>query len=125
MNSERKKREQEIERLMQGTNLSPEAEVQFQEELKKTASAILEDETRKIQKSERPERPKRSMKIATAGLWLIVLGVAGFVFSAPQLGAAALVCGIAAILWDTVLKPSSKKPGKRNSSGTPSRRGFT
>lgn len=110
---------------MHGASLTPEAEVAFQEELKKTASAMLEKETRRIQKNEQPERPKRFVNLATAGLWLIVLGVAGFVFSMPLVGGAALVCGIAAILWDTVLKPSNKKPGKVNSSGDPSRRGST
>jgi ferric-dicitrate binding protein FerR (iron transport regulator) len=78
MNSERQKREREIERLMQGTGLNREAEVQFQEEIKKTASAIFEEETRKLQKSEKPKRRKWSMNIATVGLWLIALAVAGF-----------------------------------------------
>ena len=110
---------------MHGASLTSEAEVAFQEELKKTASAMFEEETRKIQKSEQPDRPKRFVNLATVGLWLIVLGVAGFVFSMPQVGGAALVCGIAAILWDTFLKPSNKKPGKVNSSRASSRRGFT
>ncbi len=105
MNSERQKREQEIERLVQGAGMNPEAEIQFQEEIKKTASALFEEETRKLQKS---ERPKWSIHIATVGLWLIALGVAGFVFDMPPLGATALLAGIAAILWDTVLKPSKK-----------------
>lgn len=109
MNSERQKREQEIEKLIQGTTLSREAEVEFQEKIRKTASAIFEEETRKIQKNERAERPKQSINVATAGLWLIVLGVAGFVFWMPALGGAAVVCGIAAIVWDTFLKPANKK----------------
>ncbi len=121
MNSERQKREQEIERLMQGTGLTPEAEVQFQEEIKRTASAIFEEETRKLQKSEQPKRRKASVNIATIGLWMIALAVAGFVFHLPLLGAMALVCGIAGILWDTVLKPSTK----RKSTGAFSRRGPT
>jgi hypothetical protein len=116
MNSERQKREQEIERLVQGAGLNPEAEVQFQEEIKKTASALFEEETRKLQKSERPKRRKWSVHIATIGLWLIALGVAGFVFDMPPLGATALLCGIAAILWDTVLKPSKKTKSPRVSS---------
>ncbi len=113
MNSERQKREQEIERLMQGTGLNPEAEVQFQEEIKKTASAMFEEETRKLEKNERPKRRKGSVNIATIGLWMIALAVAGFVFHMPLLGATALVCGIAAILWDTVLKPSNKRKSTR------------
>ena len=119
MNSEREKREQEIERLMQSAGLSPEAEVQFQEEIKKTASAMFEEETRKLHKIERPKRRKWSVNIATIGLWMIALAVAGFVFNMPSLGATALVCGIAAILWDMVLKPSKKVKSSR----TFSRRG--
>ncbi len=94
---------------MQGASLTREAEVAFQEELRKTASAIFEEETRRIQKSERAERPKRSISPATTGLWLLVLGVAGVVFSMPRLGGVLLACGIAAIVWETVLKSSNKK----------------
>jgi len=112
MDSEREKREQEIQKLIQGADRSREAEVEFQEEIRKTASAIFEEESRKLQISERAERPRRSINLATAGLWLIVLGVAGFVFWMPALGAAAVVCGIAAIVWDTFLKPSIKKRSK-------------
>jgi hypothetical protein len=112
MNSEREKREQEIQKLIQGARLSREAEVEFQEKIRKTASAIFEEETRRLQKSERAERPKRSINVATAGLWLIVLGIAGFVFWMPAVGGAAVVCGIAAIVWDTFLKPDNKKRGK-------------
>jgi Flp pilus assembly protein TadB len=112
MNSERQKREQEIEKLIQGTTLSRDAEVEFQEKIRKTASAIFEEETRKIQKNERAERPKRSISVATAGLWLIVLGVAGFVFWMPTFGGAAVVGGIAAIVWDLFLKPANKKRSK-------------
>lgn len=117
MNSERRKRQQEIEKLIQGTFPSREAEIQFQEQIRKAASSIFAEETRKLQKSERPEKPRRSINLATAGLWLIVLGVAGFVFWMPALGAAALVCGVAAIVWETVLKPRKQKRSKtRNSS---------
>ena len=116
MNSERQKREQEIEKLIQGTTLSRDAEVEFQEKIRKTASAIFEEETRKIQKNERVERPKRSISVATAGLWLIVVGVAGFVFWMPVLGGAAVVGGVAAIVWDLFLNPANQKRGIRNSS---------
>jgi Flp pilus assembly protein TadB len=125
MNSEREKREREIQKLIEGASVSPEAEVEFQEKIRKTASAIFEEETRRLQKGERAERPKRSINLATAGLWLIVLGVAGFVFWMPALGAAALVCGVAAILWDTVLKPSNKKHGKLGLFRGSSRDGFS
>ncbi len=121
MDSERQKREQEIERLMQGMSVDPDAEIQFQAEIKKAASAIFEEETRKLQKTERPERRKWSINIATVGLWLIALGVAGFVFNMPPLGTLALICGIGAILWDMVLKPSKKtKPARRGSRRSPS-----
>lgn len=112
MDSEREKREQEIQRLIQGADRSHETEVEFQEEIRKTASAIFEEETRKIQRHEGAERPKRPINLATVGLWLIVLGVAGFVFWMPELGMVALVCGVAAIVWDTFLKPASKKHGR-------------
>ena len=113
MNSEREKREREIQKLvMEEANGSRETEAAFQEEIRKTASALFEEETRKLKKIERAERPKRSINVATAGLWLVVLGVAGFVFWMPELGAVALICGVAAIVWDTFLKPPSKKRGR-------------
>ncbi len=109
MNSERHKREEEIERLVKDARLTREAEAAFQEELRKTTFAIYEQETRRIQKTERPERAKRSISPAAAGWWLIVLAVAAFVFSMPGMGGAFLACGIAAIIWDAVRKLSKKK----------------
>ena len=107
MNSERQKREKEIERLMRGTGLSPEQSVAFQEEIKKVASAIAEQETKKVRKTEQAERRKQPISLRTAGLGLLVLG-AGFALSMPSLGAAIIICGIAAIVWDTFLKSSKK-----------------
>jgi hypothetical protein len=107
MNSERQKREEEIERLMQGAGPSREQDVAFQEEVRKVASAIAEEEARKIQKTERAERRKRSISLTTAGLWLLVLG-AGFALSMPSLGAVIIVGAIAAIAWDNFLKSSKK-----------------
>jgi Flp pilus assembly protein TadB len=108
MSSERQKRQQEIEKLMQSTASSREAEIEFQEEIRKTASSIFAEETRKLQRTERVERPKRSINVATVGLWLIVLGVAGFVFWMPAAGTVAIISGIGAIIWDMFLKPDKK-----------------
>jgi hypothetical protein len=107
MNSERQKREEEIERLMQGRGLSRERDVAFQEEIKQVASAIAERETKKIQKTERTEPRKPPISPRTAGLGLLVLG-AGLALSIPTLGAVIIICGIVAILWDTFLKSSKK-----------------
>jgi len=115
MNSERQKREEEIERIMRGTTLSREQEAAFQEEIRKAAGTIVEQETKRIQKSEQAKRPKRSMSPTsmsptTVGLWLLGLG-AVLTFSIPGLGGTLIVCGIAVIIWATFLKPS-KKPFK-------------
>jgi hypothetical protein len=107
MNSERQKREQEIERLVQGTGLSREQDVAFQEEVRKTAAAIAEQATNRIRRSEQARRPKRLISPATAGLWLLALG-AGLTFSMPGLGGTLMVCGIAALVWATFLKPTKK-----------------
>jgi hypothetical protein len=107
MNSERQKREEEIERLVQGAGLSRERDIAFQEEVRKVASAIAEQETKKIQKTERMERRKQPISPRTAGLGLLVLG-AGVALSMPTLGAVIIICGIAAIGWDTFLKSSKK-----------------
>jgi hypothetical protein len=107
MNSERQKREEEIERLMQGTDVSRERDVAFQQEIKQVASAIAERETKKIQKTERAEGRKQPISPRTAGLGLLVLG-AGVALSMPTLGAVIIICGIAAIVWDTFAKSSKK-----------------
>jgi hypothetical protein len=107
MNSERQKREEEIQRLMQGTDLSRERDIAFQEEIKQVTSAIAERETKKIQKTERMERRKQPISPRTAGLGLLVLG-AGVALSMPTLGAVIIICGIAAIVWNTFLKSSKK-----------------
>jgi hypothetical protein len=107
MNSERQKREEEIERLMHETGLSRERDIAFQEEVRKVASAIGEEEARKIQKTERAERRRQPISPRTVGLWVLVLG-AGLALSMPSLGALIIICGIAAIVWDTFLKSSKK-----------------
>jgi hypothetical protein len=92
---------------MQGVGLSRERDIAFQEEVRKVASAIAEQEARKIQKTERRERLKQPISPRTAGLWVLVLG-AGLALSMPSLGAVIIVCGIAAIVWDTFLKSAKK-----------------
>jgi hypothetical protein len=108
MNSERQKREEEIARLMRETGVNREVDVAFREEIRKTAAAIIERETDRIQKSELVKPSRRFINPLTAGLWLLVLAGAAFVFSMPALGAALLVCGIAALVWPTVLKQVKK-----------------
>ena len=107
MNSERQKREEEIDRLIRGAGFGKEPDVAFQEEVRKTASAILEKETRRIKKTERVRRPKRSLNPTTIGLWLLVLG-AGVALSTPSVGAILIVVAISAIAWGTFLKSSKK-----------------
>jgi Flp pilus assembly protein TadB len=108
MTSERQKREEEIERLMRGAGLNRESDVAFQEQVRKAASTIIQEEESRIQKSERAERGKRPINPVTAGLWLLVLGATAFAFSVPSVGGVLFVCGIAVIVWATVLKSAKK-----------------
>lgn len=91
---------------MRESGVSPEADVAFQEEVRKTAAAIIEKEASKVQKSERTRRRKRSISPVTAGVWLLVLGAVGFIFSLPSLAATLFLCGIAVIVWATFPKLS-------------------
>lgn len=106
MNSERQKRQEEIERIMREAGVSREADVAFQEEVRKTAAAIIEKEASRIQKSERARSRRRSISPVTAGVWLLVLGAVGFIFSLPSLAATLFLCGIAVIVWATFPKLS-------------------
>lgn len=108
MNSERQKREEEIERLIKGAGFSREAEVAFQEDVKKAASAIFEQETTKIEKDVQEETAGRSISPLTAGMWIVILG-AGLTFVMPPLGGLLLLCGIAVIVWATLLRSSKKR----------------
>jgi len=115
MNSERQKRQEEIERIMREAGVSREADVAFQEEVRKTAAAIIEKEASRVQKSERPGRRKRSISPVTAGVWLLILGAVGFIFSVPSLAAMLFLCGIAVIVWVTFPKLSkSSLPKHKN-----------
>jgi len=108
MSSERQKRQEEIERIMREAGVSKEADVAFQEEVRKTAAALIEREASRIQKSERARRRKRSISPVTAGVWLLMLGAVGFIFSVPSLAAMLSLCGIAVIVWATF--PKLSKP---------------
>jgi uncharacterized membrane protein len=110
MKSEREKREEEIERLMREAGLKREPDIAFQEAIKKAAAAIVEEDAKKTEKSERVPR-SRSISSATGGLWLLVLG-GGVAFSMPSLGAALIICGIAVFVWATFLKSSNKKSSR-------------
>ena len=111
MKSEREKREEEVERLMREAGLKREPDIAFQEAIRKAAAAIVEEDAKKTEKSERVPR-SRSISPATTGLWLLILG-AGVAFSMPSLGAALILCGIAVFVWATFLKSSNKKPPRR------------
>lgn len=110
MSSERQKREEEIERLMRG-GLNREADVAFQEKVKKAASAIFEEETTRIQKNEPVERVKRPVNPMTVGLWLVVIG-AGLTFTIPGLGGLLILCGLAVMVWAIFLKPGKSNPSR-------------
>src|SRR5918999_3153823 len=58
MNSERQKREEEIEMLVRGAGLRRESDAAFQEEVRKTAAALVKEEVSRIERSERAERRK-------------------------------------------------------------------
>jgi cation transport ATPase len=111
MNSERQKRQEEIERIMRETGVSREGDVAFQEEVRKTAAAIIEKKASSIQKSERARRRKRSISPVTVAVWLLVLGAVGFIFSVPSLAVMLFLCGIAVIVWATF--PKLSKPSLR------------
>ena len=108
MNPERQKRQEEIERIIREAGVSREADVAFQEEVRKTAAAIIEKEASRIQKSKRARRRKRSISPVTAGVWLLVLGAVGFIFSVPDLAAILFLCGIVVIAG--AIFPSLSKP---------------
>ena len=110
MKSEREKREEEVERLLREAGLKREPDIAFQEAIRKAAAAIVEEDAKKIEKSERVPR-NRSISPATAGLWILVLG-AVVAFSLPSLGAALIFCGIAVVVWATFSKSSKKKPSR-------------
>ena len=111
MKSEREKRQEEVERLMREAGLKREPDIAFQEAIKKAAAAIVEEDAKKLAKTERVARDW-SISPTTAALWLLVLGV-GVAFSIPSLGAALILCGVAVFVWATFLKSSKKKAPRR------------
>ena len=98
MNSERQKREDEIEKLVRGAGLNRQRDAAFQEQLRKDAAAMVEKEAIKIAQSERAEQRKRLIRPTTVGLCLVVVGAA-VGFSLPSLGWVLMLCGIAAMVW--------------------------
>ena len=111
MKSEREKRQEEVERLMREAGLKREPDIAFQEAIKKAAAAIVEEDAKKLAKTERVARDW-SISPTTATLWLLVLGV-GVAFSIPSLGAALILCGVAVFVWATFLRSSKKKAPHR------------
>ena len=93
---------------MREAGASREADIAFQEEVRKTAATIIEKEASRIQRSEQAWRRKRSISPVTAGVWILVLGAVGFIFSMPGLAAMLFLCGIALIVWATF--PKLSKP---------------
>jgi hypothetical protein len=110
MNSERQKRQEEVERILREAGESHEADVAFQEEVRRTAAAIIEKEASRIQKNEQAERRKRPINPFTAGVWLLVVGAAAYILSMPSLATVLFLCAIALIAWVTFLKPSKSSP---------------
>ena len=91
---------------MRQAGANREADIAFQEEVRKSAATIIEKKARRLQKSDQPRRPKRSISPVTAGVWLLVLGAVGFVLSVPSLASMFFLCGIALIVWGTFPKLS-------------------
>ncbi|HWO43302.1 MAG TPA: hypothetical protein VNO43_15990 [Candidatus Eisenbacteria bacterium] len=115
MKSEEQKRKEEISKLVRDKHRSGQADIAFQEKVRKAAAQIFEEETIKLRQTERPERPKRWIHPAPVGLWLVVLGVAAFVLEVPSFGAMLVVSGIAALVWEK-LPASIKRKRSRASS---------
>lgn len=107
MNSERKKRQEEVERLLRGEGLTPEADLEFQEEVRKAAAAIVQESAVRVADGETAQRRQRSLNAAATGPWLLAVGVA-LSFFLPALGALLIFCGIAAIAWGIFHKRRTK-----------------
>ena len=108
MKSRRHKPGKEIEEFLRQARLDRESDAAFREQLRKAAAAMVEEETVKISRSERPTYRKplarHLRRPVTAGLLLLVAGaVVGF--SLPVLGWAAIICGLGAILWGYFSRP--------------------
>jgi hypothetical protein len=120
MDSERRKRDKEVKRLVSGINLSPESEAAFREELRKTASELFEKETRRVQQDEQaaPLQGRKPPRLKTWGIGLIVAGAVAVVLELPALGGLLVVVGIAAFVWDSVsLRPLHQRFGSKAQPG--------
>jgi len=113
MDSERRKREKEIERLVSGMETSRDSEAAFREDVRKAAAELFQRETRRIEQDERPtQRPRRKApRLRTWGIGLIVTGAIAVVLEVPALGGLLVVAGVVAFLWDTV---GSRPPQRRS-----------
>jgi hypothetical protein len=106
MDSERRKREKEVERLVNGTPVSRDSEAAFREEVRKTASELFQKETRRIEQDERPatSRKSKSTRLRMWGIGLIVIGAGAIVLEVPALGGLLFVLGVGVFFWDTLAR---------------------
>ena len=106
MDSERRKREKEVERLLSGISISRESEAAFREEVRKTASELFQKETRRVEQDERPAIPRKSKSPRSKiwGIGLIVGGAVAILLEIPALGGLLFVLGLGVFFWDTLAR---------------------
>jgi hypothetical protein len=107
MNSNRRKREAEIGRIMGEAGPDHDTDFAFREAVRRAGVAIIEEDVIRMERGGRARQRKRPISPVTVGLCLLAVGTAASLL-APTMGAVLLFCGIAAIVWATVLNPSKK-----------------